>query len=222
MIAQVALGVLPCQTSGGGTLKSMSVTHSSHRTSSSGFTVIELLIVIVVIAVLAAITVVAYNGIQARAHNSSMVSAVSQWAKIIMLYKADTGAYPTMSACLGSGYGAGIENAPVSIATDGDCRQQNTESSSVLKVSAPFNALVSPYVNGPGPNVPIITATTSSSYPYYRGAYFYAAYSTVPARIDFVLKGPLTSCPQIGGLTMSSTITLTGGVRCSGNFPNSL
>jgi prepilin-type N-terminal cleavage/methylation domain-containing protein len=38
----------------------------------SGFTIVELLIVIVVIAILAAITVVAYNGIQDRARNSSI------------------------------------------------------------------------------------------------------------------------------------------------------
>ena len=35
------------------------------RTDKHGFTIVELLIVIVVIAILAAITVVAYNGIQA-------------------------------------------------------------------------------------------------------------------------------------------------------------
>ena len=37
------------------------------RQTKSGFTIVELLIVIVVIAILAAITIVAYNGIQNRA-----------------------------------------------------------------------------------------------------------------------------------------------------------
>ena len=41
------------------------------QTKSSGFTIVELLIVIVVIAILAAITIVAYNGIQDRANTTA-------------------------------------------------------------------------------------------------------------------------------------------------------
>lgn len=37
------------------------------RKSVSGFTIVELLIVIIVIAILATISVVAYNGVQQRA-----------------------------------------------------------------------------------------------------------------------------------------------------------
>ncbi|MDB5165339.1 MAG: Fimbrial protein, partial [Candidatus Saccharibacteria bacterium] len=43
-----------------------------------GFTIVELLIVIVVIGILAAITIVAYNGIQNRARVSSVNSALTQ------------------------------------------------------------------------------------------------------------------------------------------------
>jgi len=61
----------------------------------TGFTIVELLIVVVVIAILAAITVVAYNGIQNRAKQSAVQSALSQATKKIMLYAVVNGdAYP--------------------------------------------------------------------------------------------------------------------------------
>ena len=42
-----------------------------NKVKQSGFTIVELLIVVVVIAILAAITIVAYNGIQNRAKSSA-------------------------------------------------------------------------------------------------------------------------------------------------------
>lgn len=51
--------------------------------NKKGFTIVELLIVVVVIAILAAITIVAYNGIQNRAKDSAAKSAASQAAKKI-------------------------------------------------------------------------------------------------------------------------------------------
>jgi len=51
-----------------------------------GFTIVELLIVIVVIAILAAITIVAYNGIQNRAKQSAVQSRLSQANKKILTF----------------------------------------------------------------------------------------------------------------------------------------
>ena len=59
-----------------------------------GFTIVELLIVIVVIAILAAITIVAYTGIQERARLASVQSAASQAAKKVAAYVAENGANP--------------------------------------------------------------------------------------------------------------------------------
>jgi prepilin-type N-terminal cleavage/methylation domain-containing protein len=53
------------------------------RRRQQGFTIVELLIVIVVIAILAAITIVAYNGIQNRARLSAASQALSQGQKKI-------------------------------------------------------------------------------------------------------------------------------------------
>ncbi len=55
----------------------------------SGFTIVELLIVVVVIAILAAITIVSYNGIQNRAKTSSADAALSQASKKIKLWQVD-------------------------------------------------------------------------------------------------------------------------------------
>ena len=60
-----------------------------------GFTIVELLIVIVVIAILAAITIVAYNGIQSRAKDSRIQSDIQSVAKKIELYAVDNGSYPS-------------------------------------------------------------------------------------------------------------------------------
>ena len=62
-------------------------------TKSRGFTIVELLIVIVVIAILAAITVVAYNGIQNRANDVAVQSDISALAKKVQLDQVDRGNY---------------------------------------------------------------------------------------------------------------------------------
>lgn len=62
-----------------------------------GFTIVELLIVVVVIAILAAITTVAYNGIQNRAKASAAQSIVSQAVKKIALYAVENNGNPPTS-----------------------------------------------------------------------------------------------------------------------------
>lgn len=62
----------------------------------TGFTIVELLIVIVIIGILAAITIVAYNGIQQRARDSARTSDISAIQKALELYRADNGGYPSV------------------------------------------------------------------------------------------------------------------------------
>lgn len=61
-----------------------------------GFTIVELLIVVVVIAILAAITIVSYNGITKRAETASLKSELGQTAKKLGIAKTTAGddAYP--------------------------------------------------------------------------------------------------------------------------------
>lgn len=66
-----------------------------------GFTIVELLIVIVVIAILAAITIVAFNGVQERARVSAVSSALSQANKKLAAFAVDGNGYPADLASIG-------------------------------------------------------------------------------------------------------------------------
>jgi prepilin-type N-terminal cleavage/methylation domain-containing protein len=67
---------------------------SLKQTKSRGFTIVELLIVIVVIAILAAITIVAYNGIQNRAKTSAGQAAANALMKKAEAFNTINSVYP--------------------------------------------------------------------------------------------------------------------------------
>lgn len=69
--------------------------YRSRKGTSSGFTIVELLIVIVVIAILAAITIVAFNGVQVRAKEAAVISAVRNASGKVQEYEITNGSYPT-------------------------------------------------------------------------------------------------------------------------------
>ena len=67
----------------------------SFKKNQKGFTLVELLIVVVIIAILAAISTIAYTGIQNRAATGAGQQLASQIAKKIELYYALNSEYPT-------------------------------------------------------------------------------------------------------------------------------
>lgn len=96
----------------------------------TGFTIVELLIVIVVIGILASITLVAYSGVQARAERVKTVAAVRDYVTALSTYRALNGRYPsTSTVCLGLGY------------TDqaGDSRPDCRWGSGTVSVDSSFN-----------------------------------------------------------------------------------
>ena len=66
------------------------------KNKQAGFTIVELLIVIVVIGILAAITIVAFNGIQQRARDVARTSDIVAVQKALEIYRVDKGYYPTV------------------------------------------------------------------------------------------------------------------------------
>jgi len=73
------------------------------KAKQSGFTIVELLIVIVVIGILAAITIVAYSGITARANATKAQTNAANTQKVAESYNADNGYYPATAAAFASG-----------------------------------------------------------------------------------------------------------------------
>lgn len=81
------------------------------KTSRSGFTIVELIIVIAVIGILASITVVAFNGAQQRARDNKRVSDLQAIADAMELYRTKYGNdIQTGSGCGSSGNGNGWFN----------------------------------------------------------------------------------------------------------------
>ena len=84
----------------------------SRHTNQKGFTIVELLIVIVVIAILAAISIVAYTGIQSRAKTSSGQQLASQVEKKAQAFYVINNAYPANYAGFAGTSEAALEGIP--------------------------------------------------------------------------------------------------------------
>jgi prepilin-type N-terminal cleavage/methylation domain-containing protein len=69
----------------------------SLKKRESGFTIVELLIVIVVIGLLAALVITTYSGIQAKARNSKRQTDVQSVQTQVEAYFAQNGHYPSFA-----------------------------------------------------------------------------------------------------------------------------
>lgn len=146
-----------------------------------GFTIVELLIVIVVIAVLAAISIVAYNGIQERAKVNQQISAFSQYSKAFMMYRAERGEYPYVPASNGL-------NACIYPTTN--CfTPWDSATTTALRTNISTIITSEPHFN----ETTIITRNDNVSGTGYNGLYFFIRY---PASLSI--------CPSVNGLTVIS------------------
>lgn len=65
---------------------------------TKGFTIVELLICIAIIGILAAITIVTYNGIQNRARLEAARNGMKSFGQAVRIFQVDNGGYPTTPA----------------------------------------------------------------------------------------------------------------------------
>lgn len=182
--------------------------------NARGFTIVELLIVIVIIAILAAITIVAYNGIQQRARNTQTISAVDAWITALKLYHAENGEYPrAYDSCLGesSAYKWDFAGNP-----SGNNQCRGTASSYYIVRSSFVNAM-RPYISGtlPTPDVSSTIGTDTTS-GWRRGASYTYGIVTPGMHnlsVSYALVGS-TPCSSVGGLPVA-TAEMNGGRWCS-------
>lgn len=69
---------------------------------AKGFTIVELLVVIVVIGILSALSVVAFNGVQARARESTVKADASNFLKKMEVAKVTDSRYPSPTTISGN------------------------------------------------------------------------------------------------------------------------
>lgn len=87
----------------------------------NGFTIVELLIVIVVIGILAAITIVSYTGISARAKTARAQSNANSVSSVAHIYNIDPtkNAFPTQAQLVGYTTGSAKTPAGVTVVAGG-------------------------------------------------------------------------------------------------------
>lgn len=187
------------------------------RKTISGFTIVELLVVIVVIGILATVSIVTYSGVTKKARTAQTVSAATTWVKALNLYKIRNGTFPNFPGCLGANYKYNSTNDGTSGV--GQC-QQNGSNGTTLATTGPngqtLTAALKPFASG-APTPAFITAVTSSNV-WERGIYYYINTSTpASAMIDIVLEGVLSAdkCPAIGNLSATSAQTAGDNTICA-------
>lgn len=148
--------------------------------NKNGFTIVELLIVIVVIGILAAITLVAYNGIQQRSRNTQVITGVEAYYKALRSYHAVNGSYPTTTGCLGQDY-------PANRCWEGD--------SGIYDVNATLDSNLASFIS----KKPTL-ATARMSIGITNNMRAGALYVISPSRIVYYLAGPAQVC-NVGGAT---------------------
>lgn len=88
---------------------------------TAGFTIVELLIIVALIGILAAIVIVAYNGLQQRAHNAQHQNDIKTVQKVIEAYNVQYGEYPKTTTNPSSNW------KTIDVRTDDNCQNGSSQ-----------------------------------------------------------------------------------------------
>lgn len=173
------------------------------KKATSGFTIVELLIVIVVIAVIASISIVAYSGVQERARNVKTIAGAREYIKALRLYAVDHGGYPdTPYSCLGEGYRYnGAEN--------------RCGGNAGIYVNTAFDAALAPYL-GTKPQLDTTNIAINSTNT--RAGGYYDKNIGAHGVVYYILAGTTGTC-DAGGSKVLSTAPETTGFYCAYYLP---
>lgn len=173
------------------------------RKSTSGFTIVELLIVIVVIAILATISIVAYNGIQDRAYNAKVIAGTQAYNKAFLNFKSVNGVYSLTGGCLGANY---PNNACWAGNADGTSAQRAVSSSldTALKEFIPTK---------PEVGTDLINIVVAGSYR--AGLVYIPNDATYGYRLTYYLKGNVDCGLPVANRTIEGPLT-----QCNISLPN--
>ena len=140
--------------------------HTGPRGSrTTGFTIVELLIVVVVIGILAAVTIVAFNGVQNRAVEGVLKQDASGAYRQIENYRTTAGEYPDTTNQVNNGTGVSVSgdtNVEYTKLTDDFCLSVTSDRSDSLAFyiqgstgSTVFNGVCTGHSGpGGGPSIP--------------------------------------------------------------------
>lgn len=180
--------------------------HQQQKSRRSGFTIIELLIVIVVIAVLAAITFVAYNGIQIRSKNTQTMTSVASYVRTIKAFYSTNQRFPGPNltvSCFGK---SGTVCGNITDGTNTDCAGIGPAS-----YQAAFGSDMATIATSlPEPS----NQSVSCSGKQYTGV-IYVNYGTLV--IMYVFLNGISSCQNVGGASIyaAGTGTFGSGYVCT-------